>query len=289
MDSQRILIITSAALALACAVLGYQLYERTGDVERSESDLVALSLEKDHVLFDLEKLRFSYDTLNTENALIIAEIADQRAQIDGLVQQVRNGNWSLSRAKKEAETLRTIMKGYVATIDSLNQLNLALIDENDQMRARVEEVQERNANLVIRQQNMEVIISTGQTLQASESSASGIRLLSNGKQRESNRAAREDMVRVCFTLLENKIASPGNKTLHLQVTTENGEILLGSQTESTSEDQIPISATRQLDYANERLEACVFFMPIEPLSEGIYAISILEGSVKIGEAQLVLY
>jgi hypothetical protein len=289
MDSQRILIITSAALALACAVLGYQLYERTGDVEKGEADLVALSLEKDHVLFDLEKLRFSYDTLNTENALIIAEIADQRAQIDGLVQQVRNGNWSLSRAKKEAETLRTIMKGYVATIDSLNQLNLALIDENDQMRARVEEVQERNANLVIRQQNMEDIISTGQTLQASESSASGIRLLSNGKQRESNRAARADMVRVCFTLLENKIASPGNKTLHLQVTTESGEILLGSQTESTSEDQIPISATRQLDYANERLEACVFFMPIEPLSEGIYAISILEGSVKIGEAQLVLY
>ena len=289
MDSQRILIITSAALALACAVLGYQLYERTGDVERGESDLVALSLEKDHVLYDLEKLRFSYDTLNTENALIIAEIADQRAQIDGLVQQVRNGNWSLSRAKKEAETLRTIMKGYVATIDSLNQLNLALIDENDQMRARVEEVQERNADLVIRQQNMEDIISTGQTLQASESSASGIRLLSNGKQRESNRAARADMIRVCFTLLENKIAPPGNKTLHLQVTTENGEILLGSQTESTSEDQIRISATRQLDYANERLEACVFFMPIEPLSEGIYAISILEGSVKIGEAQLVLY
>ena len=289
MDSQRILIITSAALALACAVLGYQLYERTADVERGESDLVALSLEKDHVLFDLEKLRFSYDTLNTENALIIAEIADQRAQIDGLVQQVRNGNWSLSRAKKEAETLRKIMKGYVATIDSLNQLNLALIDENDQMRARVEEVQERNASLVIRQQNMEDIISTGQTLQASESSASGIRLLSNGKQRESNRAARADMVRVCFTLLENKIAPPGNKTLHLQVTTESGETLLGSQTESTSDDQIRISATRQLEYANERLEACVFFMPIEPLSEGIYAISILEGSVKIGEAQLVLY
>lgn len=289
MDSQRILIITSAALALACAVLGYQLYERNGDVERGQSDLVAVSLEKEHVLFDLEKLRFSYDTLNTENALIIAEIADQRAQIDGLVQQVRNGNWSLSRAKKEAETLRTIMKGYVATIDSLNQLNLALIDENDQMRARVEEVQERNANLVVRQQNMEDIISTGQTLQAAESSASGIRLLSNGKQRESNRAARADMIRVCFTLLENKIATPGNKTLHLQVITEGGAILSGSQTESTSDSQVAISATRQLDYANERLEACVFFMPIEPLSEGIYAISILEGSVKIGEAQLVLY
>jgi hypothetical protein len=289
MDPQRILIITSTALALACAVLGYQLYERTGDVERSESDRATLSLEKDQVLFDLEKLRFSYDTLDTENALMIAEIADQRAQIDGLVQQVRNGNWSLSRAKKEAESLRTIMKGYVATIDSLNQLNLALIDENDQMRARVEAVQERNANLVIRQQNMEEIISTGQTLQAAESSASGIRILSNGKQRETNRAVRTDMVRVCFTLLENKIAPAGNKTLHLQVISESGEVLPGSQTDANPDNQIPISATRQLDYANERLEACVFFMPIEPLLEGIYTIAILEDNVKIGEAQLVLY
>ena len=289
MDSQRILIITSAALALACAVLGYQLYERNGDVEQGESDLAALSLEKEHVLFDLEKLRFSYDTLDTENALMIAEIADQRAQIDGLVQQVRNGNWSLSRAKKEAESLRMIMKGYVVTIDSLNQLNLALIDENDQMRARVEEIQERNANLVTRQQNMEEIISTGQTLQASESSASGIRILSNGKQRETNRSARTDMVRVCFTLLENQIAPSGNKLLHLQVTTETGEVLPGNQSETTSDDAVLVSASRQLDYANERLEACVFFMPLAPLPEGIYTIAILEDTTKIGETQLVLY
>ena len=289
MDSQRILILTSTALALACAVLGYQLYERNSDVERIESDRAALSLEKEHVLFDLEKLRFSYDTLNTENSLMVAEIASQRERIDGLVQQVRNGNWSLSRAKKEAESLRTIMKGYVATIDSLNQLNLALIDANDEMRERVEKVQERNANLVIRQQSMEEIISTGQTLQAAEASASGIRILSNGKQRETTRSARTNMMRVCFTLLENKIAPSGGKTLHLQVISESGAVLPGDQSKSALDAQTPISATRDLDYANERLETCIFFMPLEPLSEGIYRIAILEDTVKIGETQLVLY
>ena len=288
MDSQRILIITSAALAMACAVLGYQLHERNEDVRQGESDRATLSLEKDHLLFDLEKLRFSYDTLDTENSILIAEIAGQRERIDGLVQQVRNGNWSLSRAKKEAESLRTIMKGYVSTIDSLNQLNLALIDENDQMRARVEKVQQRNANLVSRQQSMEEIISTGQTLQTAESSATGIRLLSNGRQRETRRAARTDMVRVCFSLLENKIAPSGKKTLHLQVVSEENEVLTGDQTKPTSDPHLQTSASRAVDYANERLETCVFFMPLEPMAEGIYRISILEDAIEIGEVQLVL-
>ena len=179
MDSQRILIAVSAVLAFICLFLGLQLYQKGETIEAIEGDNATLTLERDQVLFDLEKLRFSYDTLSTENALMLAEIADQRGQIDRLMTRVKNGNWELGKVKKEAETLRSIMKGYVATIDSLNQLNLALIDENDQMRARVEAIQERNANLVERQQNMEEMIVAGQTLQAAEASATGIRVLSN--------------------------------------------------------------------------------------------------------------
>ena len=198
MDAQRILIITSALLAMVCIGPGLQLYQTNQTVVAVQADNTAISFERDQVLFDLEKLSFSYDTLSTENALMLAQIADQKNDIGRLVQQVKNGNWSLARAKQEAETLRGIMKGYVATIDSLNQLNLALIDENDQMRARVEEVQERNASLVERQENMEEMITAGQTLQAAEASAEGIRILSNGRQRPTTRASRLSMVRVCF-------------------------------------------------------------------------------------------
>jgi hypothetical protein len=219
---------------------------------------------------------------------MLAEIADQRGQIDKLMTRVKNGNWELGKVKKEAETLRSIMKGYVATIDSLNQLNLALIDENDQMRARVEAIQERNANLVERQQNMEEMIVAGQTLQAAEASATGIRVLSNGRQRDTDRASRTSMVKVCFTLLENRIAEAGTKTLHLQVVNEAGEVLAGEQTERTTASGTPISATRQVDYNNDRVEACIFYIPEGALSEGAYVIQLLEGDEVIGNAQLVL-
>lgn len=288
MDSQRILIAVSAVLAFLCLFLGLQLYQKGETIETIEEDNATLTLERDQVLFDLEKLRFSYDTLSTENALMLAEIADQRGQIDRLMTRVKNGNWELGKVKKEAETLRAIMKGYVATIDSLNQLNLALIDENDQMRARVEAIQERNANLVERQQNMEEMIVAGQTLQAAEASAAGIRLLSNGRQRDTDRASRTDMVKVCFTLLENRIAEAGTKTLHLQVMNANGEVLAGEQTLETTAAGTPVSATRNVDYNNERIEACIFYIPNGALSDGAYLINILEGEEPIGSAQLVL-
>ena len=288
MDSQRILIAVSAVLAFICLFLGLQLYQKGETIETIEGDNATLTLERDQVLFDLEKLRFSYDTLSTENALMLAEIADQRGQIDRLMTRVKNGNWELGKVKKEAETLRSIMKGYVATIDSLNQLNLALIDENDQMRARVEAIQERNANLVERQQNMEEMIVAGQTLQAAEASATGIRVLSNGRQRDTDRASRTSMVKVCFTLLENRIAEAGTKTLHLQVVNEAGEVLAGEQTQRTTANGTPISATRQVDYNNDRVEACIFYIPEGSLSEGAYVIQLLEGDEAIGSAQLVL-
>ncbi len=289
MESQRLLLITSAILAMVCIGLGLQLYQTNQIVSAVEAENTTISLERDQVLFDLEKLNFSYDTLSTENVLMLAQIADQKNDIDRLVQKVRNGNWSLSRAKKEAESLRGIMKGYVGTIDSLNQLNLALIDENGQMRARVEEVQERNANLVERQENMEEMITAGQALQAAEAAAAGIRILTNGRQRPTSRASRLSMLRVCFTLLENRIASAGPKTLHLQVRNESGQILLGEQSEGANALGNPVSATREVDYNNERIEACIFFIPAsDAIPAGIYTISILEENEVIGQTQLVL-
>ena len=288
MDSQRILITISAVLAFICLFLGLQLYQKSETIETIEGENATLTLQRDQVLFDLEKLRFSYDTLSTENALMLAEIADQRGQIDRLVTRVKNGNWELGQVKKEAETLRSIMKGYVATIDSLNQLNLALIDENDQMRARVEAIQERNANLVERQQNMEEMIVAGQTLQAAEAAATGIRVLSNGRQRETSRASRTSMVKVCFTLLADRIAEAGTKTLHLQVVNEAGEVLAGEQTADVNASGTPVSATREVDYNNERVEVCIFYIPPSALPAGAYVVALLEGGEAIGSAQLVL-
>ena len=248
----------------------------TGDYDQ-------LELSKEQVVFDLEKMRFSYDTLQTENTMMIAEIAAQRDKVDDLITKVKNGNWALSKAKKESETLRTIMKGYIVTIDSINQLNIALTEENVAMKERVEEVQDRNAKLEKRQENMEEIIAAGKVLQCTEISAVGVRLLSSGRQRETTRADRADMIKVCFTLLENAIADSGDKNLYLNILSPDSTVL-------RAEAGVDFSAKRTIDYANDRLDACVFYTADEAaeLGSGIYRIEVLEETAVIGSAEIEL-
>ena len=121
-------LIAIAVLAIICLFLGAKLYVNNQAYDKLTWEYGDLELSKEQVVFDLEKMRFSYDTLQTENSMMVAEISAQRDKINGLITKVKNGNWALAKAKKESETLRTIMKGYIATIDSINQLNIALTE-----------------------------------------------------------------------------------------------------------------------------------------------------------------
>lgn len=64
-----------------------------------------------------------YDALSIENEQIAAEMSIQRTQIDSLRSALQRGNYDLEKARQEARVLRSIMTGYVVTIDSLNTLN----------------------------------------------------------------------------------------------------------------------------------------------------------------------
>ena len=277
-------IIAIVVLAVICLFLGIQLFVGGEKFKDLSGDYGRLEMDKEQVVFDLEKMRFSYDTLNIENSMMLAEISAQRDKIDGLITSVKNGNWELGKAKKEATTLRVIMKGYIVTIDSINQLNQALTEENTAMRDRVKEVQGRNDKLEERQENMEDIIEVGRILQCTEINVVGIRVLSSGRQRETTRADRVEMIKVCFTLLENKIAEPGNKVLNLRITDLEGKVLL-------SNGDGAHSATRNIDYSNDRLDACVFYsvdLETNALIPGEYTVEILEQETPIGSSLLNL-
>jgi FtsZ-binding cell division protein ZapB len=275
-------LIAIVVLAVICIFLGAQLFLGNKNYDELTNEYGQLEIDKEQVVFDLEKMRFSYDTLQTENSMIIAEIAAQRDRVDGLLTKVKNGNWALGRAKKEAETLRAIMKGYIATIDSVNQLNNALTVENMAMKDMVEEVQGRNSLLEERQENMADIIEAGRVLQCAEIEVIGVRITASGRQRETARADKIDMIKVRFALLANRISEPGSKLLHLRITGPNEQVLL-------SGDDYGYSVSRTIDYTNEEL-GVVFFYTNEGegsgLEPGTYLVEILEEDVVIGSSTI---
>ncbi len=280
-----------ALLLIVCGYLGFKLKGSSDTVSEQVETIDGLGIERDQLELDLQKMMFSYDTLKTENSFLMAEMADQRGQIEDLLKKVKDRNWSVSKLKKETETLRSIMKGYVVTIDSLNQLNKALQEENLAMKQTVQDVTKRNENLQERQENMENIIATGQRLQSTGLLAQGIRLSSGGKQSETNRARRADMIKACFTVVENPIAKPGTKNLYMRIIAPNGQVLPtknGAQQYDFDGGADYYSVSREIDYNNNQMDVCIFYSPESELEKGDYKVFVYEGSALIGSTDMVL-
>lgn len=288
--NNRVYIIVIALLVLISGYLGYKLNQSNNTVIETQSSLDETELERGRLELDLEKMRLSYDTLQTDNSMLRAEMDAQRGQIDELLKKVKDKNWSISKLKKEASTLREIMKGYVVTIDSLNTLNRNLMAENDSMRYTVQTVSTENQNLLERQENMEKIIATGQVLQTASIGATAIRLRNNGKQVDTERASRTEMVKTCFTLIENKIAKQGKKDLYLKIIAPNGQILSGEGSgQGEFEGEVSnYSIKREIDYNNQEMDVCIFYSVNGELERGDYKIFLYEGSNRIATTTLAL-
>ena len=289
MEQRSTYLIIIAVLACTAGYLGFKVSQQGTTIEVQTEEINAGELERESLELDLQKLRFSYDTLQTENSLMMAEMSAQRSEIEGLIKKVKDRNYSVTKLKKEAETLRKIMQGYVVTIDSLNQANIALQQERDAMAQQVTEVTERNDALERKQGDMEEIIEAGRVLQAMDLNPMAIRVTSTGSQRETSRAKRAEMIKTCFTLLENRIAEKGERTMFLEVLDPNGQLMApGDRAPVAMSGGVPASAARTLDYAGERMEACIFFTAAEPFVEGVYTVHLVDGDQRIATTDLIL-
>ena len=278
-------------LIIICAALFYKISQKSSTIEEQEGTIEESQLDRDRLEVDLERMLISYDTLNTENGTLIAEMAAQRAEVEDLLRQVKDKNWSIAKLRKETGTLRDIMQGYVFTIDSINTLNQNLIAERDALTQTLDVVQGENRNLEDRQATMEGMIASGQILQATAVQTAAIKLRSNGKQSEITRASRTEMIKTCFTLLENRIAEPGKKDLYLRIIAPDGKALTSKNGEAEGEFEGELqgySVSRQIDYNKNATDVCVFYTVQNELAEGDYNIFIYQDGHKIASSILSL-
>ena len=217
------LLLALVVLSLISNVVLLYLWNQKGDqAQQAQEQVAAVSSEKENVTKLLEDMLSQYDTLSSENEQLNAEMAAQQQQIEELMKKVQSGNYSLAKAKKEAETLRKIMQGYVVTIDSLNQLNQALTAENLSTKQELGEVRGQKAALETQSAEQQAIIARGSVLRSTVMTAGGIFERGSGKQVDTDRAKKATQVKCCFTVGENLTARSGSKTLYLRVISPDG-------------------------------------------------------------------
>jgi hypothetical protein len=280
---------------LLSIVMGVLYFTKSTEVVEKEERITEVELEKLQLKSDLQEMLIQYDTLNVENAQLNAEMMGQQEQIREMLKQIerhKDDAYIISKLKKEASTLREIMKGYLVTIDSLNTLNIDLRKDNQFLAEELSQAKSEAQQLAKAKQGLESLVATGSLLQAEDLTAIGVRVRNNGKQVEVNRAGRTEIIRTCANIAQNRITDAGKKTVYLRIISPEGVVLdLGNPEENRFNfDGVSgkYSVKRTFDYNNEAMDLCIFFNVQEELIGGKYLVEMYEGGTLIGRTELDL-
>jgi hypothetical protein len=229
-------------------------------------------MEKDSLERELHNIYLSYDSLETDNERIQAELAIQQEKINRLISIQANDAYKIKMYKREMETLRSVLRSYIVQIDSLNSQNQILMAENVQLKRAERQLITEKEKLQTDKAALEEIKDIASSLQVSDIYVEAI----NEKNRPRKRINSINKIRTDFVIRANSVASPGEKTVFLRLVRPDGIALGAPEMEVVSSDgeDIPVSASRRVNYENNDLPVSLFWTNNGELVPGEYKVEI---------------
>lgn len=288
--SNKVYIGIIAVLTVLCVYLGFQIKNANEKIVYIDREKNTIMDERDVLAVELEQIKMGYDTLQTDNAEMAAKIAEQQSQLESLIKKAKNKDYDISKLRAETETLRTIMKGYIHQIDSLQQANERLYAEKEAEAMRANNAENRGKELETDLNSKNEILSKGAILTTGEFTNTGINLRSSGKQVDTDRASKSEMIKTCFTVRKNTIAKAGSRNIVLRIVGPDGKVLPGKDagTVTVNGQAEATSVVRPIDYQNEDTDVCVYYTAQGELKKGSYKIYVYESNYLIGQTDLSL-
>lgn len=277
-------------LAALCAVLAILLIVVLAKKTSLKENVIELSNDKEVLMTNVAQLQQDYATLSTTNDTINLQLAVEREKVAELIEKIKNTEATNSRKLRQYEnelsSLRTAMRGYIRQIDSLNSLNIALKQENEQVKKDFEETSAKVAALETTAAEQQRQLDLGSVVKGRALTV--VALNSNSKDTPRSRRARQ--LKTCFYLVENAIAKKGPMNVYLRVLGPDGILMTdGTQETFTCEgEQLIYSAIREVDYQGEELQVCIYFAPGTDFTKGVYTVEAYTDKGKIGIAEVYL-
>lgn len=253
-------------------------------------------VERDNVKSDLLVLQKDYDGIVAKDANMQKDIDEKKARIEELIieaEKHKGDAYVLSKLRKEAETLRSIMQGYVRTIDSLNTLNQNLVAEKKTVLKQLDVEKEKQNTLVKEKEELKVTIEKGSVLTCFNVSAKAVLFKKGGKKEvETTKARKTEKIKVTFSLGENKIAKSGEKTVYIRIMTPDGKELAKSYDETYkftfNKSSGYYAGKETLNYANVEITGVTYCEGQGEFVPGNYVIDITCDGVVIGNGSIKL-
>jgi uncharacterized protein YoxC len=294
--SPRLLYVIIAILALALiALVIWQFTTRShlnNLLEEKEKVRVEIQKELDSLLVEHEMVKEQYgelsDSLMVKDSIIQANAKE--------IKRLLNTEWEYYKVKKKLGQLQLIAQGYVRQMDSLYRVNASLTEENVAIKKDLSELQKVKEEIEKDREVLTEKVEIASSLRAYNANAMGVRFKSGGsKEVDTDKAKRLEQVRVCFTIAENQIATPGKKDVYVRIARPDKEILTrGKIDEYTFEYEgknIQYSVMETIEYENQAVDLCLYWKKNysgQDMPPGLYHVDIFCEGLAIGHTTFTL-
>ena len=259
-------------------------------VKEKNTQSIELQSELDSLMNEHERVKSSYgtlsDSLSNKDSIILANAAE--------IKKLLGTTYDYYKVKKKLEQLRRISQGYVHQIDSLFTVNAELKQENSQIKSVYKNEQSKNEELNKDKQQLTEKISSAAVLKAYKISAVPMKVRGSDKERATDKASRVDKIKVCFTLSENKLVTPGRRYVYLRIARPDKLILSHGRGDDYSFDAqgetLQYSTTEAVDYDGTSSDLCLNYNTNgkEDMLKGTYFVTVYADGREIGQSSFVL-
>ena len=231
------------------------------------------------------------DMLKSQNDSLMRtkdkEVSDLKARISSILTKRNASEAELAEARKLIAQLNSQIDGYREEIVRLQGENQVLTTQRDSIKQAYDTVYTQN-------QGLSQQIQLGSVLHASAIHIEALHLKGNGKEVQTSKAKRADLMRVSFNLDENRIASSGEKDIYVCITAPDGTPLaveaLGSGRFTLADGTEKLyTAMKKVNYTTGKKQTVnIDWKQNSDFKPGDYTVEIYQGGYEIGQGKVTM-
>ncbi|WP_337625992.1 hypothetical protein, partial [Phocaeicola sp.] len=274
------------AIILLIVIVAGVSFLAVNEYRKNKEMAEVFAVEKQEMENEYSAFATQYDELQVQinNDSLREKLESEKLKTQRLLEELRQVKTTnaaeILRLKKELKTVRAVLRTYVIQIDSLNRLNAALMEENQEVKSKYSAATAQINTLSQEKKNLNEKVSLAAQLDATNISA----LPMNKRGKKARKVKDVKKIAISFTIVKNITAETGNKTIYIRIAKPDNDILSKGNTTFAYEDrEITYSIKKYIEYTGEEQSVTVYWDVEEYLPAGTYTVYIFADGNMIGQ------
>lgn len=277
---------------LAFSLVGSLVYifKMTTDAKTMQTEIKEVKSEKESVLKDLTELKATYDAAIAENTSISEELIAERDKVVKLISELKKSKGdvaTLSKYKQQYNVLEEKMRDLMQQVDVLKKENTTLTTNLDSTKVILEDSKKYNQVLVGQNEELAKTVEKGSKLAITNLKTAAYKLRSSGKQIATDKASRTDILKISFSVAENKIAKSGDKLYYVQVIDSKNNVIGNKTTVAFGDNTLTYSFTTTVKYENKTVDVSED-LPGKDFAAGSYFVNVFDRGELVSKSSFTL-